>query len=156
MYFPSDPNKIPALWDSFKESLLVSNAAYVLENGQTRPENFPRKATSIEASNLINRLKEMGYVRIGASRLMAVPPHFGAVLSSDGTNAVLVEYLALESTNERMERDISLLVDLIFYELPSLQKLTVPLDVGAVVIQGIETNIGNEGCVTDFIRSSRG
>lgn len=151
MYFPSDPNKIPALWDSFEESLLASNVSYVLKDGQARPENFPRKVTSIEASNLINRLKKMGYVRIGASRLMAVPPHFGVVLDFDGTNATLVEYLALESTSERMERDISLLIDMIFYELPRLQKLTIPLDVGAVVIQGIQTNIGS---ATDFIRSS--
>ncbi|WP_211473829.1 hypothetical protein [Collimonas humicola] len=156
MYFPSDPIKTPALWDTFKESLQASNASYILENGQTQPANFPRKVTSVEASNLVSRLREMEYVRIGTSRLMAIPPHFGVVLNSDRTTAELVEYLALEYTNERIERDISLLVDLIFYELPNLQKLAVPLDVGAVVITGIKANIGDKRGVTEFIRSSEG
>lgn len=155
MYFPSDPNKIPASWDTFKESLLFSNVSYILENGKNRPENLRRRLTSVDVNDLVGRLKKMNYVRIGVSRLMAVPPHFGVVLDSEGKTADVIEYLALESTSERIERDISLLVDLIFYELPNLRRLSVPLNVGTVVVPGIEAKIEKKINKTEFIRSSK-
>jgi hypothetical protein len=49
MYFPSDPNKNPALWEALRDGLLMSNILYILENGKDQSASLSRKATSAEA-----------------------------------------------------------------------------------------------------------
>lgn len=153
MYFPSDPNKNPAIWKVLMHGLLASNTFYILENGKDHSTDLPRKAKSAEVDVLINRMQGLGYVRIGESRLTATPPHFGVSLSSDGKTADLMEYLALDSAKESRERDISLLVDLMFYELPNLIKLTVPLKLGLIEIPGIGVDIDRHNNVAEFFRA---
>lgn len=154
MYFLSDPNKNPALWRVLMDGLLASNTSYVLENGKDQSADLPRKGTSAEVDVLIKRMQGLKYVRIGASRLTATLPHFGVSLSSDGKTAGLKEYLALDSAKERRVRDISLLVDLMFYELPSLIKLTVPLRLEVIEIPGVEVDIDSNNNIANFIRTS--
>ncbi|MCI1837962.1 hypothetical protein ABFG95_02320 [Achromobacter sp. HNDS-1] len=153
MYFPSDPNKTPALWEALRDGLLTSNVSYVLENGKDQSAGLSRKATSAEADFLINRMRRLGYVRVGVSQLTATPPHFGVLLSSDGKVANLMEYLTLDSAKDRPDRDISLLVDLMFYELPNLRKLIVPLRLEVIEIPGVGVDIDSQHGVAEFSRA---
>lgn len=153
MYFPSDPNKNPALWEALRDGLLTSNILYIFENGKDQSASLSRKATSAEADVLINRMRSLGYVRIGVNRLTATPPHFGVSLSSDGKIANLMEYLALDIEKDRPDRDISLLVDLMFYELPNLRKLVVPLRLEVIEISGVGVDIDSHNGVAEFSRA---
>lgn len=156
MYFPLDPNKNPALWESLRDCLLTSSVSYVLENRKAQSVGVPRKVTFAEVDGLINRMQTLGYVRIGASRLVATPPHFGVSLSYDGKVGDLTEYIALDGTKERRGRDISFLVELMFYELPNLSKLIVPLELNVTGIPGVGVNVGSNNKVAEFFREPFG
>jgi hypothetical protein len=64
-----------------------------------------------------------------------------------------MEYLALDIEQDRPDRDISLLVDLMFYELPNLRKLVVPLRLEVIEIPGVGVDIDSHNGVAEFSRA---
>jgi len=64
-----------------------------------------------------------------------------------------MEYLALDSAKDGPDRDILLLVDLMFYELPNLRKLIVPLRLEVIEIPGVGVDIDSHNGVAEFFRA---
>jgi hypothetical protein len=154
MYFPADPKKNPVLWSTLRDGLISSYVSIILEGGKAPFAEKPRKVTSEQAAELMLRLQKLEYVRVGTSRLLAVPPHFGVAISGEGKFATLTEYVALDNEPERRNRDITLLVDLIYYEMPDLWKLHVPLNVSQINSLGIEMVIDEKNDFSNFFRIS--
>lgn len=137
MYLPLDPSKTEGLWEKFSQSLEQGALTCIVANGEQACVN----EISGDPRPVIERFKECGYSRIGTSRSVPVPAHFGVRI--EGEVGYLQEYLAYDGSQDQMLSDLRKLSQLIFYEVPTLKKLVIPFEIAGLSDQGIVVEIKN-------------
>ncbi|MEN2426504.1 hypothetical protein [Chromobacterium vaccinii] len=151
MFLPVDPSKLNSLWDSLKVSLCEVEHSEIVSGGHFNPIAAQRLSRQ-DAESVVARMKELNYVRIGTGRMSPVPPHFGAHLDCEKSKASLMEYLGVDSSHDRIVRDISLLVDFVFFEIKSLVELTIPFRCEEVEVQGFAARYNSDQDCTIICR----
>lgn len=152
MYLPIDPKKSEHLFADFFNALRAINHFHLVDQGKERPDATLEKSSSKEAINTIERLKKLPYVKIGTTKCMPTPPHFGADLSENHRHAKLVDYFSSSHDQNRINRDIYLFVDLIFLEIKELETLDVPIFYSGPEIAEASIKIERKKNITTFRR----
>lgn len=136
MFLPIDPKKTSAIWAALSESLHEREHCFVVVDG-SNSNPAARRLTSAEAEGVVHRMKHLSYMRIGTSKLNPVPPHFGLRVDGERRRADLAEYIGQDCSADRISRDLTLLVELAFFEIPSLEELAIPLVCDEISIPGL-------------------
>src|SRR5690606_38992131 len=138
MYLPLDPSKTEGLWEKFYQSLEEGAFVYIVSEGKQSCGN----GMTDDPRLIIERFKKCGYSRIGTSRSVPVPAHFGVRI--DDKVGYLQEYIAHDGSQDQIESDLRKLVQLIFYEMPTLTNLVIPFELMGLSDQGVvvETKCG--------------
>ena len=152
MFLPIDPEKMSAIWASFSESLRETEHCFVVLDGRNNNPAAGRRLTSAEAEGVVQRMKLLNYVRIGTSKLNPVPPHFGLHVDGERRRADLVEYFGLDCSADRIFRDLTLCVELAFFEIPFLEELAIPLACDEILVPGLLGRKGSDPGSTLFVR----
>ena len=152
MFLPIDPNKLDSLWDSLKVSLCEAAHSEIVSSGYLNII-AARHLSVQDAEAVVARMKGLNYVRIGTGRVNPVPPHFGVHLDHGQSKAKLMEYLGLDTSRHRIIRDISLLVDFIFFEIKSLVELRIPFECEEVEVQGFVARYNSDRDCTVICRT---
>ena len=137
MYIPVDPKKISSLWENFGKSLQIADHAVIVSAGILTANSVAHRMSQADANDLIARMNGLPYVRVGTAKMNAVPPHFGVCVDASGNKAILMEFIVLEHSPERLHRDLHFIIDFIFFEIPALQDFVIPFCFEGVAIPGL-------------------
>jgi len=145
MYIPIDPYKIDGYWEEFRRSLEAQKLAYVIIN-KRYVNDEPHIASSSEIDELINRLKNVNYVRIGSQHMRPEPCHFSMKpISYD--EGIISELITCDDSIEQITRDINFIIQFVFFDCPKINKIIIPfkLDIGNDIDFKVEIDrINNE------------
>jgi hypothetical protein len=151
MFLPVDLKRVESLSQALVMDLCEREHCHIIEDGKYSA--CMRKKTASAAENLVGRLNELGYVRIGTERMNPVAPYFGVRMSEGAHRAELVEYIGIDCEQDRIVRDISFLVELMFFEVNELKVLEVPIELSDLRIPGISTCIDFGRAITIISRN---
>jgi len=138
MLIPLDPNGRTGLWDALEVSIERDNLIAIVSSGQITHKLRHDAVNNDQGACTVRRMRNLSYVRVGTERLMPLPPHFAVSLADDGFAGALEEYLARDASIETTLRDMTLLIDLVFFEVKSLKKLIIPFDASHVPVEGFD------------------
>lgn len=133
MLFPEDPVKRPSLWQSVTTQLGHEKFCFLVDEGVGNPMAEARTPTAELVDKTIERLRAAAVCRIGASRGVAVSPHFAGQL--DGSSIRLTEFMALAPEGSlhvnpsQMQRDLETAVINLLYMGEGIKSVAVPLQV---------------------------
>lgn len=128
MYIPINPVKLEDSWQQFKKSIESQPLSYVIIDGEFISKSLPYYITSLEADNILLRLKNTGYVRFGFNKGTFVPCHFAVKMNRDH-EGILNELITRDDSIEQVKSDIFFIVDFVFFELPLLKNLIIPFKI---------------------------
>lgn len=111
--------------DSMFEDFLSNKNYAVVKQGINL--NKTLHFDNIESANCyFNEFLKNEYVRIGVSKGIPIAPYFSIKLNNKCTEATLWDYISINNVDNTIIKYSLLIIDLIFYELPTLETFKIP------------------------------
>lgn len=131
MYIPLDPDKINGFWSKLKNSLIENNHSYLVEKGKKGTSIAKTRLDAKQADQLIARLANADYIRIGSNKMVPIPPHFAIELNNQNAGK-LVELITVDNHADTIKNSIELIIQFAFFELKKMTELIIPFYVDAI------------------------